>query len=97
MDPVLHKRYTGVDNHLILENLKKLSKENAAIWIRIPVIGGVNNTISNMVETAEFLKAEKISIRQIHLLPYHNTESGKYKRLNSEYMVGIMKRQPLMS
>lgn len=86
MDPVLHKRYTGVDNHLILENLKKLSKENAAIWIRIPVIGGVNTTISNMVEIAEFLKAEKISIRQLHLLSYHNTGSGKYKRLNCEYM-----------
>lgn len=86
MDPDLHKRYTGVDNHLILDNLKKLSEENAAIWIRIPVIGGVNNTISNMEGIAEFLKAEKISIRQIHLLPYHNTGSGKYKRLNWEYM-----------
>lgn len=86
MDPVLHKRYTGVDNHLILENLKKLSEENAAIWIRIPVIGGVNNTVSNMTETARFLKDEKISVRQIHLLPYHNTGSGKYKRLNCEYM-----------
>jgi pyruvate formate lyase activating enzyme len=86
MDPLLHKRYTGVDNHLILENLKKLSKENASIWIRIPVIGGVNNTVSNMEEIAEFLKNEKISSRQIHLLPYHNTGSGKYKRLNCEYM-----------
>lgn len=85
MDTDLHKRYTGVDNHLILENLKKLSEEQAAIWIRIPVIGGVNNTTAHMEAIAKFIKAEKISIRQIHLLPYHNTGSGKYKRLNREY------------
>lgn len=86
MNPALHKKQIGVDNDLILDNLKQLSSEKASIWIRIPVIGGVNNTILNIEETAKFLKDEKISVRQINLLPYHNTGSGKYKRLNCEYM-----------
>lgn len=86
MNPVLHKKYTGVDNHLILENLKKLSNEKANIWIRIPVIGGINNDTSSMEEIAIFLNDEQISMKQINLLPYHNTGSGKYKRLNCKYM-----------
>lgn len=86
IDPVLHKKYTGVDNSLILENLKKLSDEKANIWIRIPIIGGVNNSTLSMEEIAEFLKKEKILVKQINLLPYHNTGSGKYKRLNYQYM-----------
>ncbi len=85
MDGALHKRYTGENNELILHNLIRLSRKGAYLWIRIPVIGGVNNTAENMEQTAMFLKREEIAVRQIHLLPYHNTGKGKYKRLNREY------------
>ena len=36
MDPELHKKYIGVDNKLILENLVRLSQDGARIYIRIP-------------------------------------------------------------
>lgn len=85
MDSDLHKKYMGTDNELILENLKNLSKEGASIWIRIPVVGGVNDNSSNMEQTAKYLKEEAITVKQINLLPYHNTGSGKYNRLNIEY------------
>lgn len=85
MDADLHKKYTGVHNTLILENLKKLSERGAALWIRLPVIGGVNSTPEQMEQTARFLKEERIAVKQINLLPYHNTGSGKYKRLNQTY------------
>ncbi len=85
MDPVIHKKYIGVDNELILENLKQLGRRGASIWIRIPVIGGVNNNNANMEQAARFLKEENILVKQINLLAYHNTGSGKYKRLKWEY------------
>ena len=44
MDPQVHARYTGVDNALILDNLKRLSAAGARINIRVPVIPGVNDT-----------------------------------------------------
>ena len=44
MDPEVHKKFIGVDNALILENLKKLSDDGASINVRIPTIGGVNAT-----------------------------------------------------
>ena len=38
-----------------------------------------------MKETLVFLSAHSIMPVWIHLLPYHNTGSGKYPRLGQEY------------
>ena len=85
MDSGLHEKMTGAGNESILDNLIKLSKSGAAVWIRIPVVGGVNDTDRNMKETLDFLDAHSIGQKWIHLLPYHNTGSGKYSRLGQEY------------
>ena len=42
MDSELHKQYMGVDNKLILENLIRLARDGARIYIRIPVVKEVN-------------------------------------------------------
>lgn len=85
MDPAKHLEYIGRDNGLILENLKKLSERGASLWIRIPVIGGVNDTEEEIGKIGRFLKENAISCRQVNLLPYHNTGSGKYQHLSREY------------
>lgn len=88
MDSEVHKRYTGVDNRLILENLKKLSDDSerkAGIYIRIPTIKGVNAEDKDMESVIRWLKAEHIQVSQVNLLPYHNTGSGKYGRLGEAY------------
>ena len=83
--------YTGTGAGLILDNLKKLSDAlgryrtdhgtGARIWIRLPIIGGVNDTMEHMKKTACFLKEQSICCSQINLLPYHNTGSSKYERM----------------
>lgn len=85
MDPELHKKYMGVDNELILENLIRLSGDGARIYIRIPTIREVNGDEKNMRETIAFLKEHDIHPAQINLLPYHDTGSGKYPKLDMEY------------
>ena len=35
-DPTVHRKYTGADNALIIENLRRLSASGAAIEVRIP-------------------------------------------------------------
>ncbi len=85
MDSKLHKQYTGVDNELILENLIRLAKDGARLYIRIPVIKEVNGNEKNMKETIAFLKEHDIHPPQINLLPYHDTGSGKYPKLDMEY------------
>lgn len=80
-----HRRYTGVGNHQILDNLKQLSQRGASIWIRIPVIGGVNDSEEEIASIGRFLRKNQIQYQQINLLPYHNTGSGKYQHLNRAY------------
>lgn len=85
MDPEIHRKYIGTDNKLILENLVRLAKDGARIYIRIPVIREVNGNEKNMKETIAFLKEHDIHPPQINLLPYHDTGSGKYPKLDMEY------------
>lgn len=84
MDTKSHKIYMGKGNELILENLKGISQYGAKINIRIPTIGGVNDSISSMTDIINFLK-ENINTFKINLLPYHRVGSSKYERLGLEY------------
>ena len=77
--PQLHKKYTGVGNELILDNLKRLFKAQKRIWIRVPVIGGVNDTSEEMKKIADFLRP--YSPEKVELLPYHSMGEGKFKAL----------------
>lgn len=85
MDSEKHRLYTGTGNEEILENLVKLSDAGAGIWIRIPVIGGVNDSEDEIREIGSFLREKGIRAEQANLLPYHNTGSGKYGRIGREY------------
>lgn len=85
IDNEVHKKYIGVDNTLILENLEKLSADQGRIYIRIPTITGVNADDSSMQAVIDWLKEHNIHVAQVNLLPYHNTGSSKYGRLETEY------------
>lgn len=85
MDPALHKQYIGTDNQLILDNLVRLAQDGARIYIRIPTVKEVNGNEQNMRETIAFLQEHDIHPAQINLLPYHDTGSGKYKKLGMIY------------
>lgn len=85
IDSEVHKKYMGVGNELILENLEKLSADQGRIYIRIPVIREVNGDEESMQAVIDWLKAHDIHVAQVNLLPYHNTGSSKYSRLETEY------------
>ncbi len=85
MNNDLHKKYVGVDNSVILDNLISLSMEKAKIYLRMPIIEGVNATEEEMQAKIEFLKENRINFEQINLLPYHNIGKGKYEQLGMVY------------
>ena len=90
MDPVQHKKWTGVDNQLILKNLKLLAETGANINIRIPFIKNVNTNENEVRKMAEFVSALPGKKPVINLLPYHNIATGKYKKLEITYNAGEM-------
>ena len=83
MDNEKHKKYTGISNEIILENLKKLSSVHNNIFIRFPVIPGINDDSQNIKEMGEFLSS--LTIAQVNLLPYHYIGIDKYRRLGRTY------------
>lgn len=83
-DSAIHKKYTGCANELIKENLIALSKYGVDIWIRIPVIPGVNDSDSEIDGISGFLGSLQ-NIKRITLLPYHAFGGGKYPALGMKY------------
>lgn len=85
MNDEAHRRYTGVSNQAILSNIKHLSRQGAAFWIRIPLIQGVNADEENLRASALFLSSLPTPPLMVNLLPYHDTGKGKHARLGSVY------------
>lgn len=78
----LHKKYTGVSNNLILQNLKMLFEKSANVWIRIPVICKVNDNACEMEKIKTFLK--NYNPQKTELLPYHKMGEHKYDALGMQ-------------
>ena len=75
-DPTEHRKLTGQGNERILENLRFLSGQNAAIEIRIPFVPGCNDSDENMERTGELLR--HLNIQSVKLLAYHDLARSKY-------------------
>jgi len=81
MDSDLHREWTNVDNKKVLYNLKAIAEKGANIIIRIPLIGGVNDTDKNIEQTAKFISELPGNKIEVQLLPYHNIARHKYMKL----------------
>ena len=84
MDPELHKKYTGVDNELILSNAEKLLEHGARVIFRIPVIPGINTSESEVTALIAFMKKHAEKMTEVHLLPYHRIAWNKYRKLHKK-------------
>ena len=81
IDPEVHKRCTGYDNSVILNNLRFLSENNCKIEIRCPLVMGYNDKECDKI--GKFLMNLK-GITKVKLLQYHNFAASRYKALNME-------------
>ncbi len=80
MDTCIHKKYVGVGNELILDNLARLLKSNASVCVRVPVIPAVNDTEEEMQKIRLFFE-ENGHPESFELMPYHAMGEGKYEAL----------------
>ncbi len=69
-DGDMHRKYTGKDNSLILENLARLrDARTVPLVVRVPLVPAVTGTPENLSAIRAFLL--KLGIRQLILLPYN--------------------------
>lgn len=77
----LHKKYTGVSNKIILENLYHLDNLGAKIILRCPIIPDINMNEFHFGAIANLVQKLK-NVQEIHLEPYHPLGISKAKQLN---------------
>jgi pyruvate formate lyase activating enzyme len=80
LDEQTHLAYTGASNRLILANLRLLAEMGIPLWIRLPLLSGINTGNEEIAALAKLLQPMP-NVEQINLLPYHLGGSAKYRRL----------------
>ncbi len=82
-----HKKYTGVSNEKILENLKILDSLGAKTVLRCPIIPTVNDKKEHLLGIAKTANRLQ-NILGIEIEPYHPLGSGKSDMLGKDYPLG---------
>jgi pyruvate formate lyase activating enzyme len=87
LDDTVHRRETGVSNHRILANLKRVRANfpELPICIRTPVVPGVNDNAEQLKAIAEWTEALGADYE---LLKYHRLGLSKYQVLKRPYPMG---------
>lgn len=81
IDAAVHKRCTGQENGIILENLEYLCSRGCKIEIRYPLVMGYND--KECAKIGEFLQ-NKPGITKIKVLQYHDFSTSRYAALGME-------------
>lgn len=84
IDEARHRQHCGATNKPILQNLRALAGTPVPVWIRVPIIPGLNDDTANLTAIAELVRTVP-NVRQVNLLPFHNSGLPKHGRLGHEY------------
>lgn len=91
MDPDRHKSCTGVENGLILENLKKIDALSeiygTKVYIRCVQIPGYTDDNENLIQTCEYLKDMRC-IEELELVNFHHLGKKRYEYIDRPYRMG---------
>ena len=86
-DPVLHKKLTGADNAVILQNLRRLFDLRARVILRLPLIPGVNDSERDIALLCDFLSAHQDRYEYAEIMPYHNLGISKEQSLGRDVLL----------
>jgi len=89
-DPQAHKKYTGVGNGQIQENIKWLKESGIAFVFRVPLIPGITDTEENLRGIAEI--AEDFPVE---LMPYNDLAGAKYPMVGREFALQNLKAEKM--
>ena len=94
MDAERHQQATGVSNHIILENARRLAEAGISMWIRTPVVPGYTQDDENIKAIGDFIKDNLPTVERWDLLAYTNLGRPKYHRLDIPY---ALEETPLLT
>lgn len=83
MDSDKSKEILKADVSLMKDNFTKLMKMNKKVIPRLPLIPNYTMTRDNIEEIINFI--DSFGIKEVHILPFHQYGSSKYRALGREY------------
>ena len=93
VDPVRLQEHTGVDDHLMLANLRWAIEHGLDVLPRTPVIPGFNDSLDDARAMAQWLR--EAGAKRVQLLPFHNFGENKYVLLDMPYSLhGVKNLHP---
>jgi pyruvate formate lyase activating enzyme len=84
IDEARHEKWTGASSRLSLENTRRLAALGQRIFVRVPLIPGVNDDEKEFGAIAAFA-AEELEVEELHILPFHQIGSSKYDLVGRDY------------
>lgn len=88
LSPARHRELTGVDNVLIMENLRKVVAAGKRVILRVPLIPGCNDQPEELEALAKL--ANELGIKRVDVMAYHRLGEKKYERLGRSYQLENM-------
>jgi pyruvate formate lyase activating enzyme len=89
MECARHEAETGVANGEILANARLLDALGARMWVRVPLIPGVNDDAGSLAAIGRFVR-DLQSVDAVQVLPYHRAGEAKLERLGRTTALAIV-------
>lgn len=87
MDSSIHKKCTGVDNALILNNAKRIADMGKPMWIRLVIVPGWNDDLNDIRGRFRFVHELGKAVERVDVLKYHSLGVSKYRQLGIDYSI----------
>lgn len=84
IDPVKHRRLTGLDNANTLATAARLRDRGIPVWLRYVLVPGVSDEPGDLAAWADRFAGYE-NIERVELLPYHTLGRHKYAALGLDY------------
>lgn len=82
-----HLKYMGVSAKTVLENIRKAAKEHRKLHVRVPLVGGVNDSVDDRVDFLKFFKEIQGENVTFEILLYHEFGKKKWKQCGYDYQM----------
>ncbi len=87
VDNEAHKKFTGVSNDAILQNIAWLKQSGKDCLFRVPLIPGITDTEENLTAIRKLVED-----KPIEYLPYNSLAGAKYPMLGMTYSYDAIKK-----
>lgn len=87
-----HEEITGISNNIILENIRAAAEEHSCVHIRIPLIGGVNDSEADRKSFLTFFQTLKKDKVTYEVLRYHEFGKKKWEDCGWDYKMADQAR-----